>query len=158
MTFQASSPGLETEACDGYGWWNRDTHTHMCAHKASIIVRCDGYDWWKLWTPLPEPFTSFLAGLGQPTRVSLNSTWIGLQINRFPVRSDGCIHLLSWRSLLFTTKHWCCWGWMSFFRMDERPSMCGVSRRDKCFLLMHCRKESAYSYFCYQWLNGELQH
>lgn len=96
MTLQFFCRGLKTEPCDGYDWWNRDTHIHMHTD-ASITVHCDGYDWWKLWTLFPESYTSFLPGLGQPklSRVSLNSARIGLQINRLPVQSVGCIHLLS---------------------------------------------------------------
>jgi len=32
MTLPVFCPCLETEPCDGYDWWNRDTHTHICTH------------------------------------------------------------------------------------------------------------------------------
>lgn len=105
-------------------------HTHTRAH-TSFHHRARWWIWlvkarnatsWALRFLPHRPWTAKLS------RVSLNSGWIGLQINRLPVRSDGCIHLLSWWSLLFTTKRWCCRGWMSFFRMDERLSMWGFPK------------------------------
>lgn len=129
MTLQFSWPGLETEPCDGYDWWNRDTHT--CTHThASITVPRDGYDWWKLWTLLPESFASFLAGppLAKLSRVSPDQGWIGLQINRLPVQFVGCVHLLSERSLLFMTEGWRYRGCTSRSRRDEILEVCACTK------------------------------
>lgn len=119
MTLQFSCPGLETEPCDGYDWWNRDTHTHthiQFHHRALwwiwLVKALNTVSWVLHFLP-PRPRPAKLS------RVSLDSGRIGLQINWLPVQSVGCVHLLSWRSLLFMSKWWRYWGWISLFRMDE---------------------------------------
>lgn len=136
MTLQLSCPGLETEPCDGYDWWNGGTHTHThmntCFHHRApwwiwLVKALNTVSWVLHFLP-PRPRSAKLS------RVSLDSSRIGLQINWLPVQSVGCVHLLSKRSLLFMSKRWRYWGWMSLFRINEiLGGRCGFTEK-QCFL------------------------